>query len=103
MTASLRWKLTLLKDMNRFPSNRLRVEFDGPDVSQETLYKLFRVGRRSRVVPNVRNVCDDADCIAIRSTDRHHPALTSSRWLPALRLGVLLKTGGGSCCYQLCM
>lgn len=32
-----------LQDMNRFPSNRLRVEFDGPDVSQETLYKLFRV------------------------------------------------------------
>ena len=30
--------------MNRFPSNRLRVEFDGPDVSQEMLYTLFRVG-----------------------------------------------------------
>jgi hypothetical protein len=29
--------------MNRFPSNRLRVEFDGPDVSQEVLYELFRV------------------------------------------------------------
>lgn len=31
------------QDMNRFPSNRLRVEFDGPDVSQEMLYTLFRV------------------------------------------------------------
>ncbi|KIS00931.1 exonuclease [Cryptococcus deuterogattii 2001/935-1] len=30
------------EDMNRFPSNRLRVEFDGPDVSQEMLYTLFR-------------------------------------------------------------
>jgi hypothetical protein len=33
------------QDMNRFPSNRLRVEFDGPDVSQEMLYTLFRVSR----------------------------------------------------------
>lgn len=31
------------EDMNRFPSNRLRVEFDGPDVSQEVMYTLFRV------------------------------------------------------------
>ena len=31
------------EDMNRFPSNRLRVEFDGADVSQEMLYTLFRV------------------------------------------------------------
>ncbi|EIW66338.1 hypothetical protein TREMEDRAFT_40986 [Tremella mesenterica DSM 1558] len=30
------------EDMNRFPSQRLRVEFDGPDVSQEMLYTLFR-------------------------------------------------------------
>lgn len=30
------------EDMNRFPSSRLRVEFDGPDVSQEMLYTLFR-------------------------------------------------------------
>ena len=34
--------------MNRFPSNRLRVEFDGPDVSQEMLYTLFRVSDASR-------------------------------------------------------
>lgn len=33
------------QDMNRFPSNRLRVEFDGPDVSQEMLYTLLRVSR----------------------------------------------------------
>ena len=33
------------EDMNRFPSSRLRVEFDGPDVSQEMLYTLFRVSR----------------------------------------------------------
>lgn len=35
------------EDMNRFPSNRLRVEFDGPDVSQEVIYTLFRVSRAS--------------------------------------------------------
>lgn len=29
--------------MDRYPSARLRVEFDGPDVSQEVLYELFRV------------------------------------------------------------
>lgn len=31
------------KDMNRATATRLRVEFDGPDVSQEMLYTLFRV------------------------------------------------------------
>jgi len=35
------------EDMNRFPSNRLRVEFDGADVSQEMLYTLFRVSRQN--------------------------------------------------------
>jgi hypothetical protein len=29
--------------MNRPTATRLRVEFDGPDVSQEMLYTLFRV------------------------------------------------------------
>lgn len=29
--------------MNRPTANKLRVEFDGPDVSQEMLYTLFRV------------------------------------------------------------
>ena len=28
--------------MNRFPSQRLRVAFDGPDVSEEALYSAFR-------------------------------------------------------------
>lgn len=32
-----------MEDMYRFPSNRLRVEFEGADVSQEVLYELFRV------------------------------------------------------------
>ncbi|WVQ78611.1 hypothetical protein IAT38_000697 [Cryptococcus sp. DSM 104549] len=40
------------EDMNRFPSNRLRVEFDGPDVSQEMLYTLFRpYGRVADINP----------------------------------------------------
>ncbi|KAL7421170.1 mitochondrial escape protein 2 [Cryptotrichosporon argae] len=40
------------EDMSRFPSNRLRVEFDGPDVSQEVLYILFRpYGRLTDIVP----------------------------------------------------
>ncbi|ORY30013.1 RNA12 protein-domain-containing protein [Naematelia encephala] len=40
------------EDMNRFPSNRLRVEFDGPDVSQEMLYLLFRpYGRVADIQP----------------------------------------------------
>ncbi|KJE05169.1 exonuclease [Cryptococcus gattii NT-10] len=40
------------EDMNRFPSNRLRVEFDGPDVSQEMLYTLFRpYGRLADIQP----------------------------------------------------
>ncbi|KAK4684547.1 U4/U6 small nuclear ribonucleoprotein PRP31, partial [Tremellales sp. Uapishka_1] len=40
------------EDMNRFPSNRLRVEFDGPDVSQEMLYTLFRpYGKVSNIEP----------------------------------------------------
>lgn len=37
--------MLIIQDMNRFPSNRLRVEFDGPDVSQEMLYTLFRVSQ----------------------------------------------------------
>ncbi|KAJ9121916.1 hypothetical protein QFC24_004498 [Naganishia onofrii] len=41
-----------MEDMNRFPSNRLRVEFDGPDVSQEVLYELFRpYGRLADITP----------------------------------------------------
>lgn len=36
--------------MNRPVANRLRVEFDGPDVSQEMLYTLFRVSPRFYVV-----------------------------------------------------
>ncbi|OCF36360.1 exonuclease [Kwoniella heveanensis BCC8398] len=40
------------EDMNRFPSPRLRVEFDGPDVSQEMLYTLFRpYGRVADITP----------------------------------------------------
>ncbi|BEJ12329.1 hypothetical protein CspHIS471_0207890 [Cutaneotrichosporon sp. HIS471] len=40
------------EDMNRFPSARLRVEFDGPDVSQEVLYTLFRpYGRIFNITP----------------------------------------------------
>ncbi|WVQ99031.1 hypothetical protein IAU59_006163 [Kwoniella sp. CBS 9459] len=40
------------EDMNRFPSSRLRVEFDGPDVSQEMLYTLFRpYGRVADIAP----------------------------------------------------
>jgi len=40
------------EDLNRFPSSRLRVEFDGPDVSQEMLYRLFRpYGRLTEIVP----------------------------------------------------
>jgi hypothetical protein len=31
------------QDMSRPTANKLRVEFDGPDVSQEMLYTLFRV------------------------------------------------------------
>jgi len=38
------------EDMNRFPSSRLRVEFDGPDVSQEMLYTLFRVSLHTLLV-----------------------------------------------------
>jgi hypothetical protein len=41
-----------MEDMNRFPSIRLRVEFDGPDVSQEVLYELFRpYGRLADITP----------------------------------------------------
>jgi hypothetical protein len=40
------------EDLNRFPSSRLRVEFDGPDVSQEMLYRIFRpYGRLKEIVP----------------------------------------------------
>ncbi|OCF71499.1 exonuclease [Kwoniella mangroviensis CBS 8886] len=40
------------EDMNRFPAGRLRVEFDGPDVSQEMLYTLFRpYGRIADIQP----------------------------------------------------
>ncbi|ORY87647.1 RNA12 protein-domain-containing protein [Protomyces lactucae-debilis] len=31
-----------VEDLARFPSSRLRVEFEGPDLPQETLYSLFR-------------------------------------------------------------
>lgn len=60
------------QDMNRFPSNRLRVEFDGPDVSQEMLYTLFRVRPRPgdglMLTP-----------IAIRSNRRHRTPFPRSR------------------------
>ncbi|ORX33380.1 RNA12 protein-domain-containing protein [Kockovaella imperatae] len=40
------------EDMHRFPSPHLRVEFEGPDVSQEMLYVLFRpYGRLKDIVP----------------------------------------------------
>jgi len=29
-----------VEDLHRFPSKRLRVEFEGPDLSQETLYSV---------------------------------------------------------------
>ena len=62
--------------MNRFPSYRLRVEFDGPDVSQEMLYTLFRVSDKvqARLSPK-----------AIWSSRRYTtPSTCSSRFL-ALR------------------
>ncbi|GHJ88128.1 hypothetical protein NliqN6_4530 [Naganishia liquefaciens] len=41
-----------MEDMNRFPSQRVRVEFDGADVSQEVLYELFRpYGRLTDITP----------------------------------------------------
>ena len=41
-----------MEDMNRFPSQRVRVEFDGADVSQEVLYELFRpYGRLADITP----------------------------------------------------
>jgi hypothetical protein len=30
-----------VEDLHRFPSKRLRVEFEGPDLTQETLYSVF--------------------------------------------------------------
>jgi hypothetical protein len=33
----------LVQDMHRFALNMLKVTFDGPDVREESLYKLFRV------------------------------------------------------------
>lgn len=35
---------TPLKDMNRYPSTIIKVAFEGADVHEETLYRLFRVG-----------------------------------------------------------
>lgn len=39
-----------LKDMHRFPSPLIRIFFEGPDVHEETLYKLLRV--RPILLPN---------------------------------------------------
>ncbi|EIW85363.1 hypothetical protein CONPUDRAFT_135128 [Coniophora puteana RWD-64-598 SS2] len=40
------------EDMNRFPSNVLKVDFEGPDVQQEDLYDIFRpYGRITDIVP----------------------------------------------------
>lgn len=36
--------LILLKDMNRYASPMLKVAFDGPDIREESLYDLLRVG-----------------------------------------------------------
>lgn len=30
-----------VEDLHRFPSRKLRVEFEGPDLSQETLYSVY--------------------------------------------------------------
>ena len=30
-----------VEDLHRFPSKRLRIEFEGPDLSQETLYSVI--------------------------------------------------------------
>jgi hypothetical protein len=34
-----------VEDLHRFPSKRLRVEFEGPDLSQETLYSVLSHSR----------------------------------------------------------
>lgn len=74
--------LTLMaQDMNRFPSNRLRVEFDGPDVSQEMLYTLFRVSRLIRLALK----------IAIWSTGGYPASFTGPFRLSPLRLRSLLQ------------
>ncbi|KAL7413942.1 RNA12 protein-domain-containing protein [Mrakia frigida] len=40
------------EDLNRFPSSQLRIQFDGPDVNQETLYDLLRpYGHLSSITP----------------------------------------------------
>jgi hypothetical protein len=68
--------------MSRFPSNRLRVEFDGPDVSQEMLYTLFRVGLAYLDCPLLETITDSS---AIRSPIGYPTSHTCSRRLPPVR------------------
>jgi hypothetical protein len=75
--------------MNRFPSNRLRVEFDGPDVSQEMLYTLFRVSLLP--LPFLRHD-GIAEMIAIRSSIGYNSTSTRPSRLSALCNNILLPT-----------
>lgn len=38
-----------VEDLHRFPSKRLRVEFEGPDLTQETLYSVLSASNPSSV------------------------------------------------------
>jgi len=77
--------------MDRFPLNRLRVEFDGPDVSQEMLYTLFRVCLLARV--QLRT--------AIWETRGYTYIFTRPGWGTALCFRRVLEDLTGSYGYQL--
>lgn len=69
------------EDMNRFPSSRLRVEFNGPDVSQEMLYTLFRPYGRINDIEPPTPVPAGALRFAQLSYTRLSPAVTASNCL----------------------
>lgn len=66
------------EDLNRFPSSRLRIEFDGPDVSQEMMYRLFRpYGRLTEIAPPTP-VASGALRYAILSFSRMSTAISAN-------------------------
>lgn len=62
-----------LEDLHRYPASRLKIEFDGPDLSQERLYELFRPFGKIR------------DIVAISGQKAWHIHYTSVRNATAAR------------------
>ena len=81
--------------MSRFPTPALRVEFDGPDVSQEMLYTLFRVGFAVCVL-RYESLME-----AIWTYQGHHGPCPRAVWLVKIRSDPLFYLDALDDCHKL--